>query len=387
MRFDFDEPVKLSEIHLLDIDKSGSFIKLYAADGSVISTRLIPRRGVNSFQIVSLNASHVSRMDVELKGGGAIATIVSQRGAPTIARPDSRFFVVDAGDLVYRYSAPGSDLGDFALPRSSQPRGIASDLDSNPLWIISEEGSSDRVLVVDSITERLIGSWQPRGSDKPQGIATDGNDIWIVDSASRKVSRYAGAANRRSGSINPSSSFSLSSNNTQPTDIVTDGNWLWVVDAGTDRVYQYNLQGALVQSWSLDSTNSDPGGIAIQPSQPDGIFVLDAIDRSVYIYAHRSWSAPTPQPATGSFTLSAGNVLPVGIADPGGQLAIGTIVNETLPAGAATTWTFDATQGQSIYINFQALSATLAGNCWLPMAHQSCPSQIFVLRGSTRAHY
>ena len=366
LRFDFDQPVKLSEIHLLDIDKNGSFIKLYAADGSVISTHLIPRRGVNSFQIVNLNASHVRRMDIELKGGGAIAAIVSQRGAPTIARPDSRFFVVDAADLVYRYSAPGSDLGDFALPRSSQPRGIASDVDSNPLWIISEEGNNDRVLVVDSTTERIIGSWQPRGVDKPQGIATDGTDIWIVDSALRKVSRYAGAAARRSGYASATSSFALNASNSQPTDLVTDGSSLWVVDAGTDRVYQYNLQGTLVQSWALDAANSDPSGIAIQPNQPDGIFVLDAIDRSVYIYAHRSWSSSTPQPATGSFTLSAGNVLPVGLADPGGQLAIGAIVNETLSANASTTWTFDANQGQSIYINFQTLSETLTWELLAP---------------------
>ncbi len=50
LQFHFATPVKLSEVHLLDIDKNGSFIKLYTADGSLISTHLIPRRGVNSFQ-------------------------------------------------------------------------------------------------------------------------------------------------------------------------------------------------------------------------------------------------------------------------------------------------------------------------------------------------
>ncbi len=131
LRFDFDEPVRLAEIHLLDIDKNGSFIKLYAADGSLISTQLVPRRGANSFQIVTLNASHVSRMDIELKGGGAIAAIVSQRGAPTIARPDSRFFVVDAADAVYRYSAPALTWASLRCPRAHNH--VASPLMSIPI--------------------------------------------------------------------------------------------------------------------------------------------------------------------------------------------------------------------------------------------------------------
>lgn len=366
IRFDFEQPVKLTEVHLLDIDKSGSVIRLYAAIGTLIATQLIPRRGVNSFQVVALNASHVSRMEIDLKGGGAIAAIVSQRGAPTIARPDSRFFVVDGNDLIYRYSAPGSDLGDFSLPVSAQARGIASDLDSNPLWIISEEGTNDRVLVIDSSTERVIGSWLPRGLDKPQGIATDGTDLWIVDSGSRKVVRYAGAATKRSGSASPTSSFVLATNNAQPTDMVTDGTWLWVVDAGSDRVYQYDLQGRLTNSWVLDPANSDPAGIAIQPSQSDGLYVLDSFDRKVNIYAHRTWTSAGPQPVIGSFTLSAGNLLPTGLADPGGQLPIGTQINESLAAGQSTTWTFDASARQSLYINFQLLDSTLSWDLLAP---------------------
>ncbi len=46
-------------------------------------------------------------------------------------------------------------------------------------------------------------------SATPEGIATDGTDVWIVDSKSDKVFRYAGAASRLSGSQNAASSFSL----------------------------------------------------------------------------------------------------------------------------------------------------------------------------------
>ena len=67
----------------------------------------------------------------------------------------------------------------------------------------------------------------------PEGIATDGRDIWIVDSKSDKVFRYADAASRLSGSQNAASSFNLNSGNTNPKDIVTDGVSLWTVDDGT----------------------------------------------------------------------------------------------------------------------------------------------------------
>ena len=59
----------------------------------------------------------------------------------------------------------------------------------------------------------LLGSWTLGSlSTKAnvQGIATNGTDIWVVDSAADKVYRYAGAASRTStGTQNAASSFSL----------------------------------------------------------------------------------------------------------------------------------------------------------------------------------
>ncbi len=67
-------------------------------------------------------------------------------------------------------------------------------------------------------------------------------DVWIVDSKSDKVFKYAGAASRLSGSQNAASSFSLNSSNRSPKDIVTDGTSLWVVnDSTTDKVFKYTV--------------------------------------------------------------------------------------------------------------------------------------------------
>ena len=65
-------------------------------------------------------------------------------------------------------------------------------------------------------TGGLLGSWTAgsmANNATPEGIATNGTDIWIVDAKSDKVFRYAGAASRLSGSQNAASSFNLNSGN------------------------------------------------------------------------------------------------------------------------------------------------------------------------------
>lgn len=355
--FKFDHPAHLDEVHLLDIDKAGSVIRLYAAGGSLIASHAVANRGTNSFQIVTLDASHVSRMEIGLAGGGAVTSVVSRRENAAIPRPESRFFVVDTDDNIFRYSAPGADIGEFKIAAAASARGVAITRDMNPLWIVSEEGAEDRVYVIDTATESQVGSWKALGVSSPQGMATDGTDIWIVDSSTDRISRFAGAASRRTGSVTRTDSFALSPLNRDPTDLVTDGSSLWVVDSGTDRVYVYNRSGALVNQWTLDSSNTDPSGIAINPRATDGIFVLDADDRRVYSYARRTLTQNGSQSAGSSFALSTANATPTGIADPGGHISIGDIVNGSLAAPSEVIeWTFNATEGQQLYINFQELS-------------------------------
>ncbi len=51
-----------------------------------------------------------------------------------------------------------------------------------------------------------------------------------------------------------------------------------------------------------------------------------------------------------------GPSLPDGQAGLGGNIAIGQVVNSTLAAGQTEDWTFTASAGQKIYVNFQSLS-------------------------------
>ena len=153
----------------------------------------------------------------------------------------------------------------------------------------------------------------------PEGIATDGTDIWIVDSKSDKVFRYAGAAGRISGSQTAAGSFSLNSANSNPKDIVTDGGSLWVVDdaAKTDKVFKYSIDGAYVGSWTIDSANKAPTGVAIDPANVGDIWIADSGTDRVYKYTAAAGRNSGSQTAAVNFALAAGNSNAQGLVVPG----------------------------------------------------------------------
>ena len=179
------------------------------------------------------------------------------------------YVVNDAtANVSYRYSADGTSLGSSSLASgNAAPRGTASMIGVDNTWVID----ANRTVYVYNATGGLVGSWTAgsmASNATPEGIATNGTDIWIVDSKSDKVFRYAGAASRLAGSQNAASSFNLSGSNSNPKDIVTDGASLWVVDdaAKSDKVFKYTAAGSLVGSWTIDSANKAPTGIAIDPA-------------------------------------------------------------------------------------------------------------------------
>jgi RHS repeat-associated protein len=268
---------------------------------------------------------------------------------------DTRFFVVDMADKAsYRYSESGESLGEFSIASSGSPRGAATTATGNPLWVVT---TNKQVHVFDTATGSQIGSWRLGDAASPEGIATDGQDIWVVDKAKKRVYRYAGAADRRSGLQRPTSSFPLAHGNRHPAGLTTDGQLLWVVDAKTRKVFVYDLDGQWVNWWNLDADNADPSGLTIRPGH-EGLWVVDIRDRRVYAYPQRQLDHQGSQNAVGSFALAPENKHPQGIADPVADISIGDTVSESLAAGDSFEWTFVGQAGQDIYVNFQSLSGT-----------------------------
>src|SRR5262249_41983962 len=168
----------------------------------------------------------------------------------------------------------------------------------------------------------LLGSWSATGlssSATLTGIATNGTDIWLVDSNADKVYKYTGAASRRSGSQSAASSFNLvrgRGGNSNPQDIVTDGTSFWVVDGTALKVFKYTLSGSSLGSWSIDPANAHPTGITINPASVSDIWIVDSGTLKVYKYTGAASRTSGSQTSAASFALASGDTNPQGIADP-----------------------------------------------------------------------
>ncbi len=355
--FTFKSAVQMDEVHLYNVTAVGSHVRLYGTDGTLIGDTPAVNLGAKSFQRVALNATGVRRMEILLTSPAAVAAIVSSRLGSPIPAPATKFYVVDSNDFIYRYSSAGSSIGRFAMSSELNARDVATTGKGNPLWILSDEGARKRIYITDSEQEKWLGSWTASGLTTPEGIASDGQSIWIVDDATNRVQRYDDAALRRSGSQAKSSQFSLNSQNHSPKGITTDGEFLWVVDSSSDRVFIYDLAGTLLNSWRLDPENADPSGLTIN-AEGNRLWVVDAVDDRVYVYLLNSLGPTTSTAATSSFALASTNKNPQGIADPGGPYTIGQVRTSNIATpGAIDDYSFSGSAGQQIYINFQSLSS------------------------------
>lgn len=232
----------------------------------------------------------------------------------------TKFYVVDdsATDRTFEYSADGTAIENYGLASgNTAPRGAASTVAGDKVWVVD---ANKRVYIYDD-SGMLLGSWTPgslASNAAVEGITTNGTDIWLVDNRRDRVYRYAGAASRLSGSQNAASSFALNSGNRTPKDLVTDGNHIWVVnDNSIDRVFKYTMSGSLVGSWTIDSGNSQPTGITIDPSgASQSLWIVDNGTDRVYEYTNARGRNSGGQSAAVWFALAAGNGNPQGIADP-----------------------------------------------------------------------
>ncbi|MFT7640240.1 MAG: VCBS repeat-containing protein, partial [Pirellulaceae bacterium] len=259
--------------------------------------------GVDSFTYHSTDGSAASN----------IATVsISVDGVST-----TKFFVVDdAADDTFEYQADGTLVTNYNLGAgNNSPRGAASNIAGDTVWVIDND---DFVYVHDD-EGTLLGSWRALGLNRPEGIASNGTDIWIVDRGTDEVTFFSGAAGSiPSTDLNATSSFALANGNGGARGITTDGTHIWVVDDGrnADTVFKYNITGSLVGSWTIDSANAQPRGITIDPSNVDDIWIVDATSDSVYQYNAGASRDSGSQTADAVFSLAAGNTNPQGIADP-----------------------------------------------------------------------
>jgi hypothetical protein len=269
------------------------------------------------------------------------AVIVDGQGVVTIHNRQTKFFVVDdrpsldafgrpVQDTIFKYESSGFSIvaNDFHVGPQNV-RGVASNTGGTRQWTIDSNGTV-------SVTDHRnlpLGSWIARGLIQPEGIASNGTDIWIVDARSDKVFKYAGAASRLSGSQNATSSFNLNSSNRDPKDIVTDGASLWVVNdsSSADKVFKYKLSGSLVGSWTITTSGAtSPTGITLDPANPSDLWIVDNGTDRVYQYTAAVSKTSGSLTAAASFPLAAGNTNPQGIADPPSGIEVASPLTGTI---------------------------------------------------------
>ena len=174
------------------------------------------------------------------------------------------------------------------------------------------------VFVFDTSDGSLLGSWDAGDLDDPEGIATDGTDIWIVDEEAKEILRFSGAASRLSGSQDADFWFDLDDDHEHASGLTTDGTIFWSTDYYEDAVFVYDVSGAFLGSWELDDDNSSPKGITIDLGGGSDIWVVDRSDDEVYYYAGAATLRGGSQDATSSFDLAGDNGHGEGIARSAG---------------------------------------------------------------------
>ncbi len=248
------------------------------------------------------------------------ATISRGQGTGSILNRMTKFFVADGGTpKTYEYGSGGTSeeitpeaTGDTA------PRGVATTAAGNTVWVVD----ANKTVYVYSNHGLLLGSWSAGGlssSAQLTGIATNGTDLWLVDSYSDKVYKFTGAASRLSGGQSAASSFKLAggrSGDPNAQDIVTDGTSFWVVDGSKLKVFKYTLSGSLLGSWAIDSANTHPTGLTINPSNVSDIWIVDNGTDKVYQYVGAASRTSGSQTAAATFALNPYDTNPQGIADP-----------------------------------------------------------------------
>jgi DNA-binding beta-propeller fold protein YncE len=259
--------------------------------------------------------------------------IVATQYPPT--PEETKFYVADtSGDRTFEYGADGGFVTAYDLHSgNTMPRGAAADATGETVWVLDND---DYVYVYDHAGTSL-GRWKARGLSQPEGIATNGQDVWIVDRGNDEVHFFANAAGRRSGSISAATRLELAAENSNPRGITTDGTSLWTVDSGVvDRVYKYALTGELLGDWVIDPRNDSPRGITIDPIDPDNLWIVDNATAAIYQYLSGGGRTSGSQAADAVFALDGANSNPQGIADPpaGSQSAVQADVISVLASHA-----------------------------------------------------
>ncbi len=128
------------------------------------------------------------------------------------------------------------------------PQGIWSD--GTTMWVASIEGTRpgdqqriEAYNMSNSFRDPDKDYWtlSGAGNDKPRGIWSDGETMWVVDQTDNKFYAYHAFLSPTTRNENQDFETLKAAGNNVPEGMWSDGQTLWVADDGDDKLYAYDL--------------------------------------------------------------------------------------------------------------------------------------------------
>ena len=315
------------------ISVSGATV-LVSVDGSFTYD---PNSAFDNLAVGSTVIDQFQYTVVDGNGGSDSATVTVTIQGTNTDTGSIEILVADLGsDAVYRYGPDGSPIANSSLVQPVAARGMTTSAAIGRYYVLNDQ--TKEVHVYSSADNSQLGQWQFRAENGStiranEGIATDGNHVWIVSRSTDRIYRFDNAASALSGTLTADFSFALAASNAFPHGLETDGTSLWVVNdqAGQWKTFKYDTTGALLGSWNLATTNKNARGITIDPLNPTDLLVInDGNINVIYRYANATNVLSGSLATAETITLGSGNNSPHGIATVGssvGNPPIGTIAD------------------------------------------------------------
>ena len=177
----------------------------------------------------------------------------------------------------------------FNLPSAiGDPQGVA--IDGNTIYII--DATDDKVYVGSSQTANdatMTISRQfnlPSGLPAPTGLAVDGDDLYVADNSSDEAvyvfSKNTG--NNQTATVKRKIPMPSEVSNLQSVSV--DETYMYIADASDDAIYsfekntQHNVTGRIIKRIDLPSTISSPYAAAVDSNL---IYISDIADNTIYV--------------------------------------------------------------------------------------------------------
>ena len=170
--------------------------------------------------------------------------------ATGITTNGNNIWVIDYTDNeVYKYNMTGSYVNSFdTSSQLSWPTGGTTD--GSNIWVVD---STDDLVAKYNMAGGHVATWSVTQGPNVRGIATDGNYFWLAGNTFDRAFKYSMAGNWIDAD------WDFTGVNEDPQGITTDGNDIWVVDADDKAVYKYvyKYTPTITSASISDRDNSD----------------------------------------------------------------------------------------------------------------------------------